>query len=105
PGAGDAWYEFKNNPARGDGTVPTNSASDGFAGLKNADNSDVLFEITESAAGAPVAHTDIVHNEYSQRQILRLLGVDGYATATLSTNLVLSSKASAVNLIRIGLLD
>ncbi len=105
PAAGEAWYEFSINPAGGDGTVPANSASDGFAGLKNSDLSDVLFEITSAAAGGPVEHSGIVHNEYSQTQILRLLGIDGYALAQLSTGILLSQKAAALNLIQLGLLD
>ncbi|MCC6474863.1 MAG: LEPR-XLL domain-containing protein, partial [Burkholderiales bacterium] len=105
PAPNEPWYEFKNNPTGGDGTVATNSARDGFAGLKNPDDSEVLFEIATAAAGSPVAHTDIVHNEYSQRQLLRLLGVEGYATAALSTGLLLDTKATARNLISLGLVD
>jgi hypothetical protein len=92
PTAGEQWYQFENSPGGGDGTVPVFSASDGFGSLNNSDSTPVLFEIQASNAGAPVAHTEILHNEYSQRQVLRPLGVAGYATAKVSTDLALDQK-------------
>src|SRR5262249_50256121 len=40
-----------------------------------------------------------------QRQVLRLLGVDGYATAQVSTDLALDRKGQVLNLIALGLID
>ena len=105
PGAGEQWYEFKNSPGGGDGTVPVLSASGGFESLTNSDSTPVLFEIKASDAGAAVSHTELLHNEYSQRQVLRMLGVDGYATAQVSTDLALDRKGQVLNLIALGIID
>ena len=105
PGAGEQWYEIRNAPGGGDGTVPAFSASNGFELLTNSDGTSVLFKIEASSAGGPVTHTEIQHNEYSQRQILRLLGVDGYATVKVSTDLLLDTKEQVLNLIALGVVD
>ena len=91
PAAGEPWYEIKNNPAGGDGTVPANSAAGGFAGVLNQDGSAVLVEIP---AGRAIAHTDIVHDTLSQKAILDLLATSSGRTAERATSARRTSSTS-----------
>ncbi|MFN0040460.1 MAG: hypothetical protein ACKVP2_13190, partial [Burkholderiales bacterium] len=105
PASGETWYEIKNSPGRGDGTVTVFSAKNGFESVVNvADGSAVLVEV---GAGRAIEHTKIQHDVDSQKAILGLLpGVDVLsADLQISTSLLLDTKAMALNLIRLGALD
>jgi hypothetical protein len=97
PGLGETWYELKDNPTGGDGTVSAFSAATGFAATR-------LIEVS-ALAGEDVEHTGITHNEISQREIVRLLGVTDHTVANISTDLLLSTAESGIRLITLGIID
>ena len=97
PESDEIWYELKNHPSGGDGTVSAFSASAGFAAAR-------LVEMTV-LAGENIEHTGITHNEISQRKIVELLGVTDETVALISTGLMLSKPQTAKRLYDIGLID
>ncbi|MGD8417386.1 MAG: hypothetical protein PVH91_10035, partial [Pseudomonadales bacterium] len=97
PGSTEVWYELVDNPGGGDGTVAAVSSSTGFVDAR-------LVEVS-SLAGEAVEHTGITHNEISQREILRLLGVTDQTVATVSTGLLLSTAETGLRLIELGIVD
>ena len=97
PAIGDEWYEIRNHPSDGDGTVSAFSASSGFA--------DFRVKEVSAVAGKDIEHTGITHNVDSQRLILELLGVTDETVATVSTGLLLTTAQSGVRLIELGIVD
>jgi hypothetical protein len=89
--------------------VPYDSSAAPFASLP--DNTHLkLINITETAAGtnAPVQHTQLVINPYSQKQIVHAvtgIPADQIPGEDISTSLALSTSKSASELIVRGMLD
>ena len=96
PGIDQVWYQITDDPA-GDGTVSAFSATDGFSASR-------LVEVSALASVA-VSHSNIVHNETSQRKIVELLGVTDHSQATISTDELRSQVDTVIFSIQNGILD